>query len=255
MSVSTGAVTGAYAKFSGRLEHYLAVREILSSTGMTYADISNRVVHIDTPLILDVVAEEYDRPVDRHLKGPKQRAAMQLYQVVHERGTPAWARAFALLEMIDYYWFNSSLYPTESRWVTEMADNLELSDSHDQAERSTYVSIKLRLCSDVDSPERALKSIAEVERCVRAGLLDATAQPVVILPLMKAQALLNLRRVNEARAIVQELYDRRDSLEPITRNNLKDGVDAFIRRNQSPRIYPELFNPQTGRRYDDTEVQ
>jgi len=252
--VSTGTVSGAYAKFSGRLEHCLAVREILSSTGMTYEAISNRVAHIDTPVILDVVAEEYDRPVDRNVKGSKQRAAMLLYQVVYERGEPAWARAFALSEMIDYYWFNADLYSGEAQWASKEADRLALSANYDDAELRTYLSIKLRLCAAVYEPERALRNMAEIERCVQAGLLHATAQPVLILPLMKAQALLNLRRVDDARAVVQELYERRGSVDGITRDNLKDGVEAFIRRNQSSDIYPELFNPATGRRYDDTEV-
>lgn len=251
--VSASLVSAAATNFRGRLEHYLTVREILSSTGMSYAEVSNRVAHIATPVILDAVAEEYDRPVDRNLRGPKQRAAMQLYQVVYERGSPGWARAFALAEMLDYYCYNAARYPAESLWVVEEADRLELSANYDQAELDTYLSIKFRLCAAVHAPQRALRNIAEIERCVQAGLIDAKAQPVQVLPLMKAQALLNLRRVDEARAVLQEVYSRLDTVDSITRNNLKDGVEAFIKRNQSSQIYPELFNPQTGRRYDDEQ--
>jgi len=223
------------------------LRDILSRKGMSYEEISNAVAHIDSQTIIDLVALEYDRPVHRNLTGPKQYAAMMLYKVVYMRKKPSWACAFAMSEMLDYFTLKFSKYPSEGLWVLEEADQLELSQNYSKAELNTFLSLKMKLVR-VGKHKMALENIKILEECIKEGLLDPSSQAAQIMPLQKACIFIEQRRVDEARSIVKEVYSRIDELDPSIQRDLKYGVEEFIRRRQHADIYPELYNPQTGRK-------
>lgn len=198
-----------------------------STNDFTFETISNLVADVPSQLILDIINRT---PFSNRPDDPKCMAIMHMYEVVLLRGTPTWASMFARSQLGDFYSYHGSDFPQrDDPWVLKLLAAAELSPDATPAEQGSYVSIQFDLVSRSRGEER-LRYIAKVEKLVAQGKLRMPPQPVQMLPLFKATALLQLGREAEARAIVQDLYDRRLSpdFEPTVRGEIEKGVDAFV---------------------------
>lgn len=228
------------------------LREILSGKKMSFEEISNKVARIDSKTIINATMLEYDSPVDRRKIGPEQYAAMMLYKIVYMRcDAPSWARYFALAEMLDYFIVQYETYTSDCEWAYSEAVSLPLPEDTSNDSFKTFLHIKLKLVRVSHSNEDCLKHISYLENLAKQGLVDPNYQPMQMMKITKARTLVEMRRLDEAYEYVTYLCNHLDELHPSLESYLAGGVDEFIRSRQKSDVYPELFDPKTGRRYDE----
>jgi len=140
-------------------------------------------------------------------KNARTRAIMRLYEVVLARGEPKWAELFARIELAGYYavcfWDNYEASVALLREAT-------LSEHPPEAEKATYATIQLNLVRWQESkdPEACLKQIERVKDLAARGVVPFGQQPLDMLELAKADCLINLGRIEEARRHLADVYAR-----------------------------------------------
>jgi hypothetical protein len=223
------------AAAAAQLEQALSFR---STNQFTFETISNLMANVPSQAILDRII-----PLKRNREpnDPTTMAMMYMYEVVLNRGQPNWATLYARSELGDFYCYNSERCPAKGRlWAMNLLRDATLSPNPSASEQRTYVSIQFDLVRRTRGAER-LGYIEKMERWVAEGKLPMPKQPVQMLPIFKAGALLNLHRDDEARVVLKELYDRRMlSNADCVRHLVDEGVEAYINGYRYGTRDPEL---------------
>jgi len=232
--------TAAYvlsADAAARLERALSFR---STNDFTFETISNLVADIPSRVLLDRIVPLY---VNNEPDDPRTMALMHIAEVVMLRGQPSADALFARHMVGNFYAFNPSAFPERGKdFGLNVLMEAQLSPGASKAEQQTYVSILLDLTLRlVGRPADRLAYIAKVEHIKKEGVLEIPQQPYGLLPVLKALALLGLNREDEARALLQDLYNQRDQLQPDVYNDIRDGVEAFITNRYYGTSDPEII--------------
>lgn len=219
--------TAAYvvsADAAARLERALSFR---STNEFTFETISNLVADIPSSVLLDRIMPLY---VNNQPSDPRTMALMHIAELIMLRGQPSAEALFARHVVGSFYAFNPSAFPERGKdWGLRVLEEAQLSPDASKAEQQTYVSILFELTLRLMArPADRLKYIAKLEQIKAEGILDVPEQPFGMLPITKAFALLDLNREDEARALLQDLYDRREEVQHDVYMNIRDGVEAFI---------------------------
>ncbi|MCX7847054.1 MAG: hypothetical protein N2595_03350, partial [bacterium] len=247
-AAEAGRAREGVEEFARRAEVETAVAEILGAEKvLTLADVSNRLASLDTEELTRVLVQT---AYPREQRVPRGENIMLMYEEVLRRGRPPWTRLMAISVLHDYYRYHhgedAAMQAAYER-VREIARRLTPADAPDKASQHTFANIAVVLCLTLDPPER-LGYIDYVEELARQGVIEFPEQPLEMMPLQRAITLLELGRLEEARAVVNEMYARFDSIkDPMNRLELELGPDYFIKSHMlslshlyPPEKYPEL---------------
>jgi len=244
LGTASNAITDAIDSFSSRMAAELAVQHILSTTTLlSQAAVSNTLAGIAAEDITRVLVNTH---YAREKLIPNSLNYMQMYEEVLRRGTPPWTCLLALDALLDYYCYHH----TTSRELHEkyialrtLAAQLTPEDASDPASLRTFASIQVGLLQRLDD-EDVLKRLDYIEQLARDKRAPFDDDVLESLPIPRAIALIKLNRAKEARAIIQGMHDRIDSLkDSYTKQEVRD-VQNFMDRVMSTRwdLYPEYKN-------------
>jgi len=242
--VNTEIIENKTIDFDTELKDKMLIRELLNTTNedlLNLKNISNMFVGVSTITIAKTLRTEN---YNRNGVTSKEKARMLLWELIYNRGKPAWAKLLALSRFGDYYTYHGSKFPGRPEWVRELRKKVELSENPTEAEKTTFASVKLDLVRDLtyNESDKAINVIEEIRKMQKTGVAEFPEQPYLMLHIFKAQALLALNQETDARKEIQKLYTKLDSInDSVIHSTLDNGIDIFINRSKQifPKVYPE----------------
>ncbi|MCX7847053.1 MAG: hypothetical protein N2595_03345 [bacterium] len=188
--------------------------------------VSNMLAGVSSKDIMAVVV-----PLQKNCdyKDEETRAIMKVYEVVRARGTPGWAVLFCTLQLSRFA-LDSMTKEGYERGVAMLRES-SLSVDATEMEKQTYVSIQLSLLNVLQwNPPEQLAQIERIECMVRDKLVEFPRQPLENMVLEKASCYYWLGRDDEARALIEGLYEqyKRGTLSPLTGAVFADGLEQCV---------------------------
>jgi len=135
------------------------------------------------------------------------QAIMKIYEVVRARGAPGWAVLFCTLQLSRFE--RDSMTKEGFERGVAMLRECTLSANPSKTEKQTYATIQISLLGILEhDPPEQLKQIERIEHMVREGFKEFPQQPLEYMVLEKASCYYWLGRDEEARALIEGLYQR-----------------------------------------------
>jgi len=233
--ISMTSITNKIADFDTSIENKRVLYQLFNSVSaqkLTYAYVSNFVANISPVYVMKCTMDEYESC--RSKTTPKEKAVMLLFEVIMNRDDAVdSARMMARYKLADYYMFHGDKFPERSEpWAEQLMKEAKLSDNANIYEKRTYASIQYDLMTHLvyTKSEEGIRQIRNIEKMANQGI-PFGEQPLQIMPLFETGALVRLGRKAEARRLVQELYDKLDTIDDsIIHAELDKGVDAYFKQ-------------------------
>jgi len=135
------------------------------------------------------------------------QAIMKIYELVRARGEPGWAVLFCTLQLSRFE--RDSMTKEGFERGVAMLLECTLSANPSKTEKQTFATIQISLLGILEhDPPEQLKQIERIERMVREGFKEFPQQPLEYMVLEKASCYYWLGRDEEARALIEGLYQR-----------------------------------------------
>lgn len=239
------------SRYAGLLSRYSVLTLCLEDVtwgDLSLEEMSNRVANVPTALIMDTIA-----PLEPELnrKNPHTRAIMRLYEVIVARGQPKSAEFFARVQLARYY---TLCFWDRYDETIQFLKQAELSGNPTEAEKINFATVQDTLvrCYMAVNPEEAIRHMDRVREMVARGVFPFGQQPLDMYEMYKADCLIDLGRIEEARAHLTDVYERvkkgqldsslRSSFHHFYYKDIQPGVEGYIqnhlRHNADVTPYP-----------------
>lgn len=219
------ATEGYVASLQGQ-QKVLAALDYARTPAATLETVSNMLAGVSSKDIMAVVV-----PLQKNCNynDEETRAIMNVYDVVRARGEPGWAVLFCTLQRARYNMNTMTAEGFEDG--LRMLQDARLSANPSEMEKQTYATIQMRLSMDLShDPPRQLQQIERIEQMVRDKVVEFPEQPLENMVLEKASCYFWLGRDEEARALIEGLYEKYKAgrLSPLTGAVFADGLERCV---------------------------
>lgn len=180
-----------------------------TTNGLDFASVSNAVAGIDSETIVRFARGHLE---SRRYDNPRTIAIAQLYEVVLARGDVPSARLVALLELHHMYGgLNAGRVPL--KWFKKMDrlfEEARLSEQPTEAERTAFATIQVSMLTGDEEPEQKYARIQRIKGMCARGEINLSKQILDMMESTEIMSLLQMKRADEAYALMKESFAKRD---------------------------------------------